>query len=494
MVAEVARRRDCLAGHDEGTLKTYLDGQLPVAWREGMETHVRECVSCKDRLARLRLDGALVQGRLLAIEPAAGAPGVAGSGAGGVANGALGTTPRPAVGALLARARRPVGWRERATAWWGDWAPAGGVTAGLRTVAGLSAAASSPAGSPSDGSRRSAWRPLPLAAGVAAGVALVLGVAAKQPAMQSFAQGALQQFRVQQVRPVQIDLTALRNLPPIDHGVAEAFFRSGTFSGLKDPKVSVVEPGAARRATGLTLRGIGTLPAQLKGKPTILLSEPASFTFTYDAQKLSRVAQEAGVKDAAVLTQLQSFDGVTVKGDVPAAAAVLYGNPFPDGIPSAARPSGSPVGASGAARAPRPPGALGALATPGAGTKPMATKPTGPAMVFVQLKSPSVSVPKDVDVDQLREQVLKAGVQSGAIPLALANELRMIDLQTTLPIPVTTGKATPVQVDGVTGTLVTGEGPGPVLIWQKGGALYLLGGVQVNEGDVLAAARSLPNL
>ncbi|MDQ3700896.1 MAG: zf-HC2 domain-containing protein [Chloroflexota bacterium] len=504
MVAEVARRRDCLAGHDEGMLKTYLDGQLPEAWRESMETHVRDCVACKDRLARLRLDGALVHGRLQALEPAAGGvPGMGGSAINHLAEGAAQAPSRPAVGVLLARARRPEGWRERATTWWGDWAPAAarasGMTTGARTPAGVSAAGSSPAGfpsygTPSYGARRSAWRPLPLAAGAAAGVALVLGVAATQPTMQSFAQGALQQFRVQQVRPVQIDLAALRNLPPIDHSVAEAFFRSGTFSGLKDPKVSMVEPAAANRATGLTLRGIGTLPPQLasvaKGKPTILVSEPASFTFTYDAQKLSQVAQEVGVKDAAVLAQLQSINGVTVKGDIPAAAAVLYGNPFPDGIPSAAGTSGALPGASGAARGTRP---LGALATPGAGTKSMA-KPTGPAMVFVQLKSPSVSVPKDVNVDQLREQVLKAGVESGAVPLALANELRMIDLQTTLPIPVTTGKATQVPVDGVTGTLVTGESPGPVLIWQKGGAVYLLGGVQVSEADVLAAARNLPTL
>ncbi len=459
MVGEVARRRECLAGHDEGMLKTYLDGQLPEAWRESTATHVAGCPACTDRLARLRLDGAVVQGQLQASAPVG--PGATGVGAG--------LPPRPPVGVVLARARRPDGWRERAAAWWGDYAPVGQLWSASRAPWGK------PAGDPSRwglglGAPGAAWRPLPLAAGAAAGVALLLGVATTQPAVQAVAQAALQQFRVQRVQPVQVDLTALRNLPPIDHSVVEAFFRSGTYSGPKDTKVRAVKVAEANRATGLRLRGLGTLPSQVKGNPQVLLSDPVSFTFTYDAQKLAQVAQEVGVKDTAVLAQLQAVNGLTVKGDVPAAAAVLYGNPFPEGPPASAGASAGRI----------------AKATPGAPDKAM-----GPAMVFLQLKSPAVEMPKDVNVDQLREQVLKAGVESGTVPPALAAQLLMIDWKTTLPIPVTKGKATQVQVDGVTGTLVTGEGPGPVLIWQKDGAVYLLGGVQVSEADVLAASRSL---
>ncbi|MGH2352928.1 MAG: anti-sigma factor family protein, partial [Chloroflexota bacterium] len=91
MVAEVVRREACPAGHDEGLLKTYLDGELPAAWREQMDVHVQGCASCRDRLAQLRLDGALVQGRLNLL---ARAP------AGDTAESAA--PARPDVGAVLA--------------------------------------------------------------------------------------------------------------------------------------------------------------------------------------------------------------------------------------------------------------------------------------------------------------------------------------------------------------------------------------------------------
>jgi hypothetical protein len=437
MVAEVARQRNCFAGYDEGMLKTLLDGELPEAWRDPVSQHTKTCPACVTRLARLRLDGALVRGRLALLEGPGGTPEA---------------RPRPPVAAVLAAARRPAPRQRGLTAWWQEQAP--------RAL-----------------TRGSGWRPAPLLTGIAAGVVLAVGAAFSQPAVQSFAQGALQQFRVQRVQPVQIDLNAFRSsigkVLPAGDDAAEAFFRAGTYVGPTEPKVRVASVADANRATGLTVRGIDRLPAQVKGGPAVLLSDPASFTVTYNGEKLVRVATEAGVADAALLAQLRTLDGVTVKGTIPAVAAVVYGSPFADGAVS-------PDAGRQAAR------------TAVAGAQPTASAPR-PTVAFVQLKSPSLEVPGSVNVQQLRQQVLAAGVKAGAIPPALASQLLAISDLNTLPIPVT-GQSSQVSVDGVTGTMITGQGPGIVLAWLKNGEIYGLIGTGVTTQELQAMAGSLTAL
>src|SRR5436190_7455061 len=162
MVAERVRR-ECAAGYDEGTLRAYLDGELESAASGALQAHARDCAACSEELMRLRLDGALVQGRLALLD--AGVPGAAGR--------------RPPVAAVLAAAQR----REQA----------GWHAALLGAAARLQEAMAPP------------WRPAPLAGGLAAGAALLVGVAFTQPAVQSFAQGVAQSLRVQKVQPVTLD-------------------------------------------------------------------------------------------------------------------------------------------------------------------------------------------------------------------------------------------------------------------------------------------------
>jgi hypothetical protein len=445
MVAETARRSACLAGYDEGLLKTYLDAELPAAWREQLAAHIPVCVACKDRLAHLRLDSAVVQGRLRLLDPAV-APG---GRAARIPVAAGESLPRPPAAALLARARRPESWRHRAASWWRDSAA---VAASGR------------------GAQR--WRPAPLAAGLAAGAVLAFGAATTQPAVQSFAQGVLQQFRVQKVQPVQIDLAALRGArSPLSEGTMAAFFRSGTYNGPQEPRLRTSTPADASRATGLTVRGLGQVPAQVKGGPSVIVSDPISFTFTYDAQKLAQAIKEAGVTDPALLNQLQSLNGVTVKGDVPAAAVVVYGSALPDGAPT-----------PGSARA--------AARDAAAGQAPV----SAPTVAYIQLKSPSFQVPQNVDVQALRQQVLDAGVKSGAIPPSLATQLLAISDLNTLPVPVVQGQSSQVTVDGVSGALAAHDGGGASLTWVKDGALNVLAGNGVSAAELAAAAGSLTAL
>jgi hypothetical protein len=429
-VMSAGLRRECPVGVEEGMLKSLLDGEVFGEQRDELRSHAASCASCSERLAQLRLDGALVQGRLQLLS---GAPSV---------NAALAydypaLPPRPAVSAMLARAKAAggtlpeSGWRERVTVFAERW--------------------SQPVFGP--------LRPLPLAAGtLAAGV--LLSVSFTQPAVQSFAQGVVQSLRIQKVQPVKIDPAMFSGLPAGSKGDLD---RLGTYRGPTEPRVRVASVADASKATGLTLRAPSTVPAALRNTQTVYLSEAETFSITYDGQKLTQAAQDFGVKDPALLMELRTLNGVTVKGSVPSAAAVVFGNA--QSTNSGARP------------------------TSVAGAKAAASNAASHSdfVAFIQLKSPSLDVPPTVNVDKLRDLLLK----SGSVPPALANQLLAIqDWRTTLPIPVTRGTTSQVQVDGTTGTLVTGEMPFPALIWQKDGAVYALTGT-LSESDLLAAARSL---
>ncbi|HEX2517057.1 MAG TPA: zf-HC2 domain-containing protein [Chloroflexota bacterium] len=466
MVAEVARPRACPAGYDEGMLRSYLDGELPAAWREQVQAHVPGCAACTSRLSHLRLDGSLVQGRLNLLQPEA----VSASASPAAPPFAL--PPRPALATVLARARQGQGWRARASAWWRDNAPV------------------APAGG---------WpRPAPIAAGLVAGAVLAFGVATTQPAVQSFAQGVLQQFRVQRVQPVTIDLASLQAAQaarlPVSDATMDAFLRAGSYSGPREPKVRPVPDAAeAGKATGLTVKGLSKLPAQVKGGPSFFVSGPISFSYTFDSQKLAQVAQEAGVTDPALLSQLQALNqpglnGVTIKGDVPAAVAVVYGNPFPQGTPASGTAGTSREAARDAARA--------AARQAGAGQVPATSPAAAPSVALIQLKSPTVQIPSGVDVLALRKQAIEAGVRAGVIPQSLAAQLLAITDLNTLPVPVVQGQSSQVTVDGAQGTLISSKEGHAALIWFKDGVLYaaLSSGVSAAELQQAVGAGSLTTL
>lgn len=404
-------RRECPAGHDEGLLKGLVDVKLGEPWPEELRQHAAGCAACRERLMRLRVDGALVHGGLqLLADPL---------------EDHLAAVSRPPVSALSALAGR---WRSR-------------VAMALRRL--------SP---PAYGK----IRPLPIAGGALAAV-LLLGVTFSQPNVQAWAQGVIQSLRVQKVEPIKIDPASLRGLPVL--GVGD-LSKLGTYAGPTEPRIRAANVQEANRTTGLALRAPSTLPGTLRNSQGIYVSEAESFTFTYDGAKLVQAAQDYGVGDAALLNELRTLNGVTVKGTVPSAAAFFYGAP--------------PMGNQGPSVR---------NARPAADTPPAAS----PSAALLQMKSPTLEVPGTVHADRLRDVLLK----SGALPPPLANQLLAIqDWRTTLPIPVTKGNATQVQVDGTTGTLVVGELPVPVLIWQKDGVLHVLAG-RLSEAEILAAARSL---
>ncbi len=439
----VERARQCSAGYDEGVLKALVDGELSPAWSERLEQHVPACAACRALVGQLRRDGALVYGRLALLD--------------GDLVQAGAQVRRPPAVAVLARARAvpasaPAAPRS-AVAW---------VQAGERLI-------------------RALRHPASRAAGLAAALVLALGVAAAQPAVQSLAQGVLQQFRVQRVQAVELDLSALRDVP-VDQGL-QALLQDGTYSGPSGPRVRQTSVADAARATGLALRAPATLPAELRGVPQVWVSEPMNPSFRFDGQKLVKTAQDFGITDPSTLQQLAALDGRTISATIPAAAAFVYGDaPLPAGLARQAGQAG-PAGPAG----PMTKAAAGSLAA-AKGSAPTGTTKgeVGPFLVLVELKSPTVELPKDVDVDRLREALLRSGI----LPKSIADELSAIPAwKSTLVVPVPRGEGQQVAVDGTTGTLLT-SGSNPGLIWERNGTLYLMTG-HLSEQQLLDAARSL---
>lgn len=116
--------------------------------------------------------------------------------------------------------------------------------------------------------------------------------------------------------------------------------------------------------------------------------------------------------------------------------------------------------------------------------------------MVVQVPSPSVEVPEDVDMQALGEAMLQL---IGMSPDEAARLSQSIDWTTTLvlPIPTNVSKVQEVRVDGTTGLLFDMsdyedvDGGGGALLWQKEGFVFLVVGMY-NSFDLLEVAESLP--
>jgi len=101
-------------------------------------------------------------------------------------------------------------------------------------------------------------------------------------------------------------------------------------------------------------------------------------------------------------------------------------------------------------------------------------------VVLVEVPSPTVSVPPELNVQQLAILALQAAGMSAQDAQAFCNA---VDWTSTLvlPIPRDAGSYETTNVDGVQGTLITLRGwsqgmPGYSLLWVKSGIIYSLNG------------------
>ncbi|MCP5100911.1 MAG: hypothetical protein GY943_35615 [Chloroflexi bacterium] len=110
--------------------------------------------------------------------------------------------------------------------------------------------------------------------------------------------------------------------------------------------------------------------------------------------------------------------------------------------------------------------------------------------LLVQMASPEVSYPEDIDQIALGEAVLQL---LGMSPLEAARLSRQIDWTSTLLLPIPTDAATfeEVTVEGVSGLALIGmDGQHTALIWQTNGVMNMLLS-EGNTADLLALTNTL---
>jgi hypothetical protein len=280
---------------------------------------------------------------------------------------------------------------------------------------------------------------------------VVLAVSLAFPPVQAIANSFLKLFRVEQVRVVPVDTERLAGEMEQSTRLDGLFSQSVKVEKGGEPQeFSSAEQASAR--LGMPLR----LPAALEGQPKIMLEPGGSVTFTVDLELMRAVMQDMGRGDIQLP---DSLDGAVVRLDIPAGAAALYGD-CPVEQPRMANPD-----------------------QPEQVTLPNCTS-------LFQMPSPSIDAPPDLDVAQIGEIYLQL---LGLTPEEAASFSSSVDWTSTFVVPVPRYRADyqEVQVDGVTGTLITHRDSGQrayLLVWVKDGIVYALGGPGKGDNAVEIAA------
>jgi hypothetical protein len=290
------------------------------------------------------------------------------------------------------------------------------------------------------------WIRVPQVSAVGAVIALILLLSFAPT--RSWGQRFLSMLRVQKLAVVPIDTSALEQ-------AGEPNRRSERLSQLiSDSVVVTMKPGeaiAVPDAGAASARaGFKVETLENAGTPQVRVEDQGAFHMTLDADRMRAVLQEVGRSDIEIP---DAVNGSTVYVHVPKGVMQEYGN---------------------------------------CGANKTGTEDT--CIRFLQIPSPTVSVPPGVDMPALAEAALQL---AGMSATEARNFAQTVDWSSTLVIPVPHDHATyqMVPVDGVNGTLVEwlkrGTQRGAYsLIWLKNGIVHAVSG-QGSSDRALAAVASL---
>lgn len=287
------------------------------------------------------------------------------------------------------------------------------------------------------------WRP---ALAAAAALAVVIVVASTATG-RAWAEHVLAMLRIEKVTTVPVDFSSLST--PEGHGAGEMLARlvhSDLVVTMKPQKPqSVADPATAARVAGFALR----LPAVHPAPAQLTVGGEAAFQFTLHRQSLQAILNEAGRSDLQLPADI---DNALVAVHIPHPVMARYGScPAPQERGDKTRP-----------QAPRRPHVYSGC------------------VLLIEVPSPTVSVPPDLNLSQLAA----IGLQMAGMSQAEAeNYTRAIDWTSTLviPVPEQIANSAPITVDGQQGVLIRrsgGEGAAPRyrLVWTRAGIVYSIGG------------------
>ncbi len=303
------------------------------------------------------------------------------------------------------------------------------------------------------------WFAIP-AVRYAAAVVVILALLLAFPGTRAMADQLLNLFRVQQVQVLPVDFTGLTQLTGNDalgKQLSGLISSSVKLTNGSETITPAADAASASQQAGFNVRlPQGAKPSQ------IYVTSAAGFTITVDRAKAQALLNEAGRTDLALPA---SVDGAEITVSIPASVSAAYG----------ACPQPQAEGA-------------------GANDGPIPGRRYPDCLIFVQLPSPTVNAPAELDVAQLAQIGLEF---TGMSPEQAAAYTHSVDWTSTLVVPIPKNAATykQVSVDGVTGTLIqrpADDAPQFALIWVKNGILYTFSGLGTNSQQALQLAGALP--
>jgi Putative zinc-finger len=229
-------------------------------------------------------------------------------------------------------------------------------------------------------------------------------------------------------------------------------------AGKPQPQPSAA---AASKLAGFDVRTIGELGTPRK----ILVNGEAAFQMTLNRDRMQAILQEAGRSDI----QLPSSIGAMVAVHIPRTVLSAYGN-CPERMAHHGPPPQEQPG--------------------GESNQPDAADN---CVFMVQAPSPTVSVPPNLNISQVAEAALEL---AGMSPSEAHSFCQTVDWSSTLvvPVPGNVSSYQTVNVDGVTGTLISlrSDRNRYSLLWVKNGIIYSLNG-HGDPNQALNLAASLTN-
>jgi anti-sigma factor RsiW len=382
---------NCLS---DGTLQSYVDGELDKIELQEINQHLASCPTCRSRLELVQSQSERVQRAL-----------------GGLAASNEAIDPAPA----LARFRAALDdeWAPK-LGWWGRvFAPR----------------------------LRPAWGALALVGAVA----VFLSVA---PA-RTFAARILAMLRVKKITAVSVypvsteTQTDQRTAKMLSQLISDNVVVTED-AGKPQPQASAA---AASKLAGFDVRTI----AQLGAPQKIMVNGEAGFQMTLNRGRMQAILQEAGRTDIQLPA---AIDGALVAVHIPRTVMTAYGN-CPEQRMRRHGPGSQPE-----SQAP-----------------PDQSEPEDNCVFLIQAPSPTVSVPPNLKLSQLAEAALQL---AGMSPSEAHSFCQTVDWSSTLvvPVPGNIGSYQTVNVDGVSGTLISmrSDRNRYSLLWVKDGIIYSMNG------------------
>lgn len=298
------------------------------------------------------------------------------------------------------------------------------------------------------------WRPVWVTAFAAALVIVCLTF----PPARSLAQRFLQTLRVEKIQPITVDTSALEGNDTLKQRLGQM---------ISDKVVVTVDEKMQPASSAEAASELAGFKVQLVGArtdvPELTVLGQHSFHMTMDVTRLQDVFDQAGRSDLRVPA---SADGATIAVQIPRGVLLRYGNcPAPQHERHAKEERRSEPGEF------------------------------KNCLHLLEVPSPLVSVPSDLDIAPLAETALQL---AGMSPSQAKEFCRTVNWKSTLvlPLPHFIQSYELVDVNGAQGTLIShlagraGRGANYTLVWVRNGMIYSLVGFG-NSGEAVALANSV---